>query len=80
VPYFHFAGSNAPWLDAPAGPFCFAPLSFPAGAASGKLRLAGIGIVRVRIGVAASVVPAARLRRLLGLCAQRHGEGVSRCD
>src|SRR5258706_10687390 len=35
-PYFHAPGLNGPWLVAPAGAVVRAPLSLPAGAASGN--------------------------------------------
>src|SRR5829696_2121224 len=45
VPYFHAAGSKTPWLTAPAGAVCFAPLSLPAGAASGNCVLPASGLL-----------------------------------
>src|ERR1041384_5756957 len=36
VPYFHWVGSNGPWLTAPAGAVIRALLCLPAGAASGN--------------------------------------------
>jgi hypothetical protein len=39
------AGSNGPWFTAPGGGVFFAPLSLPAGAASGKLAAPGLGLL-----------------------------------
>ena len=44
-PYFQVAGSKAPLLTASAGAFCFAPLSLPAGAASGNLEAPAFGLL-----------------------------------
>jgi hypothetical protein len=44
VPYFQVAASNGPWLMAPAGGFARAPLSVPAGAASGNSAPPGLGL------------------------------------
>src|SRR5688572_25141951 len=43
-PYFHVDGSNAPLLTASAGALVFAPLSRPAGAASGNFAAPAFGL------------------------------------
>jgi hypothetical protein len=45
VPYFQVAGSKGPWFAAPAGPAFDAPLSLPAGAASGNLLAPASGLL-----------------------------------
>ena len=71
VPYFHVAGSNGPWLTAPAGGRAAAPLSWPAGAASGNC---------VAPGVAA--LPFAPGRRGLRLLGRERGDAEpdAQCD
>ena len=44
-PYFQVAGSNGPWLTAPAGATIRALLSLPAGAASGKVCVPGAALL-----------------------------------
>ena len=56
VPYFHVAGSNGPWLTAPAGATARAPLSLPAGAASGNVGARG-GVVGVGVGACRARAP-----------------------
>ena len=44
-PYFQVAGSNGPRLSAPAGAVVLAPLSLPAGAASGNCIAPGAALL-----------------------------------
>jgi hypothetical protein len=44
-PNFHFAGSNGPWFTEPGRGVLIAPLSLPAGAASGNFAAPGSGLL-----------------------------------
>ncbi len=55
VPYFQVPGSNGPWFTAPAGAVILAPLSFPAGAASGNWVAPGAALLAYGSALGAGV-------------------------